>query len=321
MIIVKLKGGLGNQLFQYAMGRSLALKKNTLMKIDNVSGFRNDPYGRVYSLGYFNIVENFASAEEVATYSKTNDRGYVYRILNKLKPYYRRSIVAESVANRIMNSFRPYYKCSVVEEQRQHQFNYDPNILLTNDDVYLEGYWQNEKYFITISNLIRQEFRLRFTSDWLNQSIAHQIINTNSVSVHLRRLHGVSADGRKKFIEEIKLHGACSIEYYQAAIHELTEAVGNPHFFIFSDDHDWAQEHLNLDYPITFVTHNDVDKCHEDLRLMSLCKHHIIANSSFSWWGAWLSDNPNKIVIASKKWLNTNKFRTEGLIPDSWHRI
>ena len=118
-----------------------------------------------------------------------------------------------------------------------------------------------------------------------------------------------------------EFHGICSLEYYYNAIKKITEIVRKPHFFIFSDDIKWAQDNLKISYPATFVNHNADGKPFEDLRLMSLCKHHIIANSSFSWWGAWLSIDPDKIVFAPKEWFTDSGRNTDDLIPGSWHRI
>ena len=121
--------------------------------------------------------------------------------------------------------------------------------------------------------------------------------------------------------EAVKLHGACSLEYYYAAIKELAGVIKNPHFFIFSDDYNWAQKHIKIDYPVTFIIHNDVSNAYKDLWLMTLCKHYIIANSSFSWWGAWLSNNSDKIVFAPKRWDILDKPCIEDITPPSWHRI
>jgi hypothetical protein len=121
----------------------------------------------------------------------------------------------------------------------------------------------------------------------------------------------------------LKVHGLCSLDYYQEAVKRLSAQVSNPHFFVFSDDPAWTQENLRIAHPTTYVTHNDGAQAHEDMRLMSLCKHHIIANSSFSWWGAWLAAHPDQIVYAPARWFNRPDWSvdTRDLLPEHWQKI
>ena len=137
----------------------------------------------------------------------------------------------------------------------------------------------------------------------------------------MRRLHGISNDRRNRCEAAVSLHGACCLEYYQRAIDKIAETVANPHYFVFSDDHEWAQQHLHLNSPTVYMTHNGPDKDYEDLRLMSLCKHHVIANSTFSWWGAWLGSSQQKMVIAPKRWFNDDKRDTSQFMPGTWIRM
>jgi len=299
MVIVRLKGGMGNQLFQYAAGRSLALKKKTSFKLDAVSSYINDRYGSKYVLHHFNIAESFISEAERKRFNLSGIRRRIYSAVYFFKPYYRRSIV---------------------EEPLKQRFRYDPNILLTPDEVCIDGYWQNEQYFIDSAELIRKEFTLGDEPDSINREIAQKIMESESVGVHLRRLLGVSVDGKKKFEDAMKFHGACSLDYYRLAVQKIAENVKNPYFFVFADDTEWAKKNFVINYPVKSITHNNGIKDHEDLRLMSLCKHHIIANSSFSWWGAWLAQNPAKTVIAPRYWDTDNIFIKE-LTPASWFRI
>lgn len=299
MVIVRLKGGMGNQLFQYAAGRTLALKKKTEFKLDTVSSYKNDRYGSKYVLGHFNIKENFVSEAERQRFNFSGIQKRIYNTLHFFKPYYRRSIVEEPVKQR---------------------FKYDPNLLLTPANVCLDGYWQNERYFIDSAELIRKEFVLRDQPDPLNREIAQKISQSESVCVHLRRRLGVSVDGKKKFEDAIKFHGACSLDYYRLALQKIAENAKNPYFFVFSDDTEWARKNFVINYPVQILTHNNGTKDQEDLRLMSLCKHHIIANSSFSWWGAWLAQSPAKVVIAPRYW-DTNNIFIKELTPASWFRI
>lgn len=291
MVIVRLAGGLGNQMFQYAAGRAVAHRNQTQLKLD-ISALERDA-ARSYRLHHFKIVESIATPDEVARLTKKG-RGLWNRISRRVERYL------------------PTHKRSVFAQRFDH---FDPDILRLRRSVYLVGYWQSEKYFKDIEHIIRQDFIFRHTPDDENQKLTRIIANTNSVTLHIRRGDYVS---NPRFFRKF---GVCALEYYQIGVAKVAEKVQNPHFFVFSDDIDWTRDNLRLQYPLTFVAHNNVDKDYEDLRLMSLCKHHIIANSSFSWWGAWLCTNPEKIVMAPKRWFKEPGRDTRDLIPDSWYRI
>jgi hypothetical protein len=293
MIITQLIGGLGNQLFQYAIARRIAHFKNCTIKLD-LSGFHNYNL-RTYCLNHFNIVENIASLEEIASLKRTQRKNLVILTLG------------------FFNKIRPYYKQSFIKERH---FHFDPNMMKVSCNAYLEGYWQSEKYFKDIENIIRSEFILKHEPDAINKEISHIIGNSNSVSIHVRRGDYISNPVTNQ------VHGVCPLDYYYRAIDKINELIKEPpHFFVFSDDPDWARENLKIEDPVMVVSHNGLDKDYEDLRLMSLCKHHVIANSSFSWWGAWLCTNKEKIIIAPNKWFNANENDTHDLIPDSWIKI
>ena len=141
------------------------------------------------------------------------------------------------------------------------------------------------------------------------------IQSSDAVAIHVRRGDYISNQNTTEF------HGICSLDYYHKAIDEIISKVNDPHFFVFSDDPEWTQENLKIDAPTTYVAHNSSDKNYEDLRLMSLCNHFIIANSSFSWWGAWLSRNESKIVIAPSRWFQDIKYNDSDRLPEEWKRI
>ena len=290
MIIVRLIGGLGNQMFQYAAGRAVAHRNRTQLKLD-VSALERDA-ARSYRLHHFNIAASIATPDELARFTKRD--------------------LWSRISRRIERYLLPPYKRSVFAQRFDH---FVPDILRVRGNVYLVGYWQSGKYFKDIEQIIRQDFTLRHAPDAENQKLARIIANTNSASLHIRRGDYVSNPVTYQY------HGVCSLDYYRAAIETLTQTVKRPHFFVFSDDIEWARQNLRLDYPVTFVTHNGVEKDYEDLRLMSQCKHHVIANSAFSWWGAWLCTYPPKIVIAPQKWFNKADRDTSDLIPASWIRV
>ncbi len=292
MIIIQLIGGLGNQMFQYAMARRIAILKKTDLKFD-ISCFKHYE-DRKYDLGCFNIIENFASSQEIYRLKGPDGSRIpwkIFKIINEIKPLHKRSYIKE------------------------RYFHYDPDVLIISDNVYLEGYWQSEKYFKEIEDIIRSEFKIKHKPDSLNKKLGDLILSKQSVSIHIRRGDYITDP------DVYKVHGICSMEYYNSAIEKISKTINNPHFFIFSDDPLWAENNLSIDYPTTFINGNSGNKGFEDMRLMSLCSHNIIANSSFSWWGAWLNENPDKIVIAPKKWFNDQRINTKDQIPESWHKI
>lgn len=291
MILVKLIGGLGNQMFQYATGRRLAHVLGVELKLD-ISWFETQDE-RTYSLGFFNIREDFATPKEISVL-RAPKQGIVEHILSRVlsKP-------PESASTNIVEKY----------------FHFDPDILYLPDGVCLDGYWQSEKYFADIAGIIRGEFTVKTPQVDKDMELSKQMALCSSVSLHIRRGDFVSNDHTNQ------VHGTCDMDYYFRSVESLTKIVKEPHFFIFSDESKWAADNMKLPYQTTFVTHNGKDKDYEDLRLMSQCKHHIIANSSFSWWGAWLSPNPDKIVFAPEKWFNASDMDTKDLIPDGWIKV
>jgi len=293
MIIVKLIGGLGNQMFQYAMARRIAYVHNVPLKLD-ITGFNDYKCDtpRTYELKHLNIIEDFASKTEIDKFkTKKGFAGLILRCKEKLSPYYKRAYI------------------------REKSLRFDPNMLQISKNAYLEGYWTTEKYFDDICDLIRREFTVKHKADSINEQLAQTIRGCEAVSLHIRRGDYVSNPQANQF------HGLCPLEYYYKGIEILGTKIENPHFFVFSDDPKWAKENLNIEFPVNFVTHNGAEKNYEDLRLMCFCKHNIIANSTFSWWGAWLNKNPGKIVIAPKKWFNNEDIDTRDVIPESWERL
>ena len=285
--------GLGNQMFQYAAGRRLSILHQTALKLD-ITHYQRYRY-RKYGLQHFCIQEAFATPQEIARVRGTPKSGLA-RItagLNrKLNPFYRPPIFAELYV-------RPF----------------DPRIWDTPKDVYLAGYWQSEAYFQDIQDIIRREFVLRNKPDRQNQEMAAKITDTTSVSIHVRRGDYVS----DAHINQV--HGCCGLDYYGQCVRLIAEYVPNPHFYVFSDDPAWTQENLSMGYPTTLVSHNGTVRGYDDLRLMALCQHNIIANSSFSWWGAWLNANPDKIVLAPQRWFRDPALDASDLIPDGWIKI
>lgn len=289
MIIVKLIGGLGNQLFQYAAARRISYLNHIPLKVD-ISEFARYKLHK-YSLMHFNIVEAMATPEEIQAF----------------KP---RTLFSR-LAFRYLSSFNILNRSYVMERH----FHFDPALLKINHGVYLDGYWQSEKYFLDIEEVVRKELSVKTPPDSWNEQMMERIRNEAAVSLHIRRADYVTNS------HTLTVHGCCSLDYYHHAVNLVAEKVESPHFFVFSDDPAWAKSNLQLPFPATFVEHNGPDKNYEDLRLMSLCRHNILANSTFSWWGAWLNAHPDKMVIAPQKWFNTDKMDPRDLVPQRWIKI
>ncbi|MBN8550272.1 MAG: alpha-1,2-fucosyltransferase [Deltaproteobacteria bacterium] len=287
-IVVRLKGGLGNQLFQYATARAMALRSNVPLKLDVTSGFRNDPFGRSYGLNPFTLKATPASRFESFVYPG----GRVVR-----------------AASRFFNSRRPLGERSYIQERA---LCFDPEIVAfrCRKQIYIEGYWQSEQYFADCSEQIRQDFRFMGTPSAQSAQLAHQIEASNSVAVHFRRRRALRLSGETKGAD----NDTVNANYYSQAFERIARVVRDPTFFLFSDDPDWVRQNIPLNYSSVVVTGNESeDRIHEDLWLMTKCDHHILANSTFSWWGAWLSANGEGTVIAPDK-IRFNR----DIIPQRW---
>jgi len=290
MILTDINGGLGNQMFQYAAARSLSLFHNTDLKINTGIDSENKlPEGlivRPFGLNYFNLNLIQASEKEINSFSKPS---FLNRLIRKLKPNYEREIYHE-----------PF-------------FHFDPAFYKASGHVYLKGLRQSEKYFLRYSEYIRNDFRFPENESIMSHPIVNEIKSSSSVSVHIRR-----GDYLAKISQEVL--GLLPLDYYAVATETVHLKVSDPHYYIFSDDINWVKENINI--PNASYVSGAISKTHfEDLYLMSQCKHNIIANSSFSWWGAWLNNNPEKIVIAPKNWFNKGPKDTYDLYPDGWIKI
>ena len=297
MIYIQLNGGLGNQMFQYALGRKLSKKQGTELFLDDkllkYKKTTNDHTFRSFELDIFNINKKKI---EINYIKKTVF--IFYRIIN-------------SIAMRLgLNSFQnsKYFV--------ERNFSYNKDIIKIKSDCFLSGYWQSPLYFESIESVIREDFKFPKLQKYSNINIAKKTEDLNSVGIHLRR-------GDFLNLKSHGVHGTCSPEYYQSAIDFISNKIKEPTFFIFSDDQEWVKQNFNFISNSFHISGNTGINSYRDMQLMSRCKHNIIANSSFSWWGAWLNSNPEKIIIAPKKWFsceNLNK-QTNDLIPETWVRL
>ncbi len=289
MFIFQLMGGIGNQMFQHATARALSTKRGIPFKVHF-----EDPYKdavRRYNLDVFTLTTEQASNKE----------------LKKIRP-------SIGFKRKVHKWFRFQEKKHFVSEQSYFVFN--ENLFNCPSNSYVYGFWQTEKYFIEVEDLIRADFTFKEPAIGENKVLLNCIMNDpKAVSLHIRRGDYVSVE------KTSKIHGVCSMDYYEKAIALVVAKIEQPVFYIFSDDMDWVKTNFRIPYSTVYVDINNDATNYEDLRLMSNCKHHIIANSSFSWWGAWLNNNSSKIVIAPQKWANVEGLNTSDLIPENWIRI
>lgn len=295
MIVTQLTGGLGNQMFQYALGRALSLKHGTGLLFDT-RPFDYQSYTdtkRSYELYVFDLPGRVANESELKKWG----------IPNRFKV----------LINRYLKlGLDPYPKYYLKE--RGHRFQRE--ILMCPDNHYLSGFWQSEKYFAHIRSTLLSDFGGRAKKiSQRNERLASEISATDSISLHVRRTDYVTNASANKH------HGLCSLEYYKQAMKIIEEKVQKPTYYIFSDDPSWSKTNIKSKHKIVYISHNQSREAHEDIRLMSQCQHNIIANSSFSWWGAWLNQNKDKIVIAPKRWLADMSVDTSDRLPSTWKRI
>lgn len=289
MILVNIIGGLGNQMFQYAFGYALVKQNGETLKLDT-SDFINYPL-RGFGLDCFNLEVNIASKGDVKKYK------------------YRDGSFISDAIRRICNNPKRFSNHYFKEKSIFHETNDFQN------KKYFVGYWQNEKYFYQYRDEILNLFSLKKKIQPKTLQYELLIKDTESVSLHIRRGDYVSNEHTNS------VHGVCSLGYYGDAITYIKGKVNEPHFYIFSDDLIWAKKNLAFVQKKTFIELNKPILDYEEIYLMSRCKHNIIANSSFSWWGAWLNDHCNKLVIAPQKWFVDETRDTSSLVPDSWVRL
>jgi hypothetical protein len=295
MILLSIKGGLGNQMFQYACGRAVADRLGTELKLD-LSFLNQIPMDKNLTKRDFEL-DNFTISARIAKKSEINQ--YVPDL-----PFTKFWLLYFKLL-RIINYRHIFHeKTSLI---------YNSKIELVKDNTYLSGYWQSEFYFSKIAGLIKSEFRLKDKLSEDTNKILTQIAERNSVSLHIRR-----GDYLNKINENVQ--GVLSLDYYKSAVNIIQSKVENPFLFVFTDDIKWVAENFKVDIPFCIVERDNPEKSYEDLWLMSRCNHHIIANSSFSWWGAWLNPTVSKIVIAPKNWIVKMPINSS-IFPDNWIRI
>ncbi len=306
IVTIHLMGGLGNQLFQYAFGRRLSLVNDATLFID-ASGYGMNPSAdaesgtRIPSLSHFGIAGAFLEPIEQSGPGGARIKARMKKLWNYV----------HSAAEK----WKPYYLRHAIVEPAENHFQFDSNVynLRIKGSVSLRGFWQSERYFADIEDVLRKELVVLDDPEPQSAKLAEFIGSVNSIGIHVR--HGDNANDVAASL------GVLPKAYYDQAISSLSREVTEPQFFVFSDDLSWAKQFLCPNLRVEYVVHNNVWSDYDDLRLLSLCKHHIIANSTFSWWGAWLGKKNSQIVYAPRRYYQNIDRPNPDLYPQGWRLI
>ena len=283
MVIAKISNGLGNQMFQYAAARAHAARNRTTVRLDLMWFLYNK--ARKYGLSCFSLSGSRANLLQIL------------RLRGMTLKDWRQSLTSDRLSG---------------THYIERSLSFDPTVLQLPENIYLQGYFQSELYFIDQEQAVRSDFEFRLSLPNSCQFILAKILSTDSISMHIRRADYLTA-GLDQYV--------LSMSYYFRALEYVCSKLAKPHVFVFSDDPDWAFANLNLQVPMTIVSNSQM-RDYEELQLMSMCKNHIIANSSFSWWGAWLASGNEKIVVAPARWMAEHSvIDSQDLVPTNWTRM
>ncbi|WP_022705649.1 alpha-1,2-fucosyltransferase [Pseudorhodobacter ferrugineus] len=287
MIVMQIKGGLGNQMFQYAAGRALSLQTGMPLHLDLRYYRREREHG--YGLGAFNIEASPLDESLLPPLPRESPLAWLIWRLGRRGP----NLV------------------------RENGMGFNPTLSNVTKPAWITGYFQSERYFAAHAATIRAELTPVAAPDLVNARwLAEIAAEPRAVSLHVRR---------GDYVRDAKAaakHGSCTPAYYERALAHITARMGTaPVVYAFSDDPAWVRENLRLPAEIRVPGHNDTAGNVEDLRLMSACRHHIVANSSFSWWGAWLNPRADKIVASPARWFADPAFTNPDIWPEAWARI
>ncbi|HEY6505829.1 MAG TPA: alpha-1,2-fucosyltransferase [Chitinophagaceae bacterium] len=284
MIIARLQGGLGNQLFQYAAAKALSLKLNTPFKLETITSLQKDRQRQI-------ALNDLHAKFELATKKEIKQFLY-FPALYRHQPAF------------FANLGKHIY--------REPHFHFDPNFFRLDDPVFLDGFWQSPEYFKDIEDIIRQDFTVKEELIKNVKEKGKELESKASVAVHIRRGDFLNS-------KAATYHGVMNAEYYLNGLRLIQEKIPGASIHYFSDDIEWVKTNLPADNA-EFVS-SYTKSAIEDFYLMTKCRHNIIANSSFSWWPAWLNNNSGKIIVAPKNWLADSRINTNDLISPGWIRI
>ena len=270
-------------MFQYAAARAHAGRNRTTVKLDLTWFLYNK--ARSYGLSCFNFSGKRANLVQIL------------RLRGVTIKDWRRSVASDRLTG---------------THYIERGLSFDPTVLQLPAKIYLQGYFQSERYFADQEEAIREDFRFRSPPPNSCREVLAKILSTDSISMHIRRTDYLTV-GLDQY--------ALSMSYYLRALEYVCSKLAKPHVFVFSDDAAWAFANLHLQVPMIIVSNSQM-RDYEELQLMSMCKNHIIANSSFSWWGAWLASGNEKIVIAPEHWMAEHSaIDSRDLVPTNWKRM
>jgi hypothetical protein len=289
-------GGLGNQMFQYACALGLARQHETRVVLD-ASKYHRASWGtstpRSLALDVFDLPVTLRGATSMERLA-----------LRALRVGSRTPFAGGALARFGVQFFM------------ERQFAFDDSVLALGRHAYLVGYWQSYRYFANIEELIRRDFAFPPFDDESNRKLSDEMMTGDSIALHVRRGDYLNATA-------LETHVALGVEYFRAALQHILPRVDRPHVYVFSDDPQWVAAHLDIPCRSTIVMHNSGATAYRDMQLMSQCKHNIIANSTFSWWSAWLNESPDKLVVAPDRWFAKDSMNAhlDDLIPSAWVRL
>jgi len=293
MIIAELVGGLANQMVIYAAAKALSEHLQVELKLDIRKLSRDKK--RNYALNHLNIETKTATQEEIDWVCQKSSSWIISKVKKTIRKTYNG------------NAFGIY---------KEPAINFDPNFFSLTDNTYIKGNFINLLYFTRIEQTLKNEFQIKSTLSNKTKELIKSITSSNSVSIHIRR--GDYANEKKTN----EIHGLIPLNYYKTAIDLISNRTKQPTFYVFSDDISWVKNNLPNTQEMHFIDHTNGETAYEDLYMMSQCKHNIIANSGFSYWGAWLNSNEEKLVISPKQWFADNKLNDRfKLIPEGWLKI
>lgn len=293
MIIIRLRGGLGNQMFQYSLGKHIANKLGIEMKLDLTSLLRTRQNEKLtcrdYQMGIFNFEASFLLQPNFIRFLDRVHLNFLLQIIKSLK----------------LIGFKKY---------TEKTFTADELIINTPKDHHLYvGYWQSEKYFKSIETELRKDFIFKEELSVEAKSVYSAIKKVNAVCVHVRRGDYVGNTGS---------FNCSNLDYFENGTNYIFKHTINPHFFVFSDDPKWCKQHIKFDYDFTIVDYStDKIKYKEDLQLMASCNHFIMSASSFSWWAVWLSNKKEAKVVVPKNWFLDENIDVNDLVNESWIKL
>lgn len=303
MIIINIQGGLGNQMFEYAFSKQMATLNNSEVYFHekNWYGLESNVQKRSLELDNFNVSYKRANLFDVVRL-----RGFAsFRILR----------FGVRQLNKIVRLFKKDFKgfkWSTLIQEQDYGHRFVPELLEKRGSFYIEGFWNSEKFFKGIEDTIRKDFTFKEKPNEEDLKVLDLMKTTDSVSLHIRR---------GDYTKIKAMQGSADLDYYKRAIEYFKKNLKNIHIFIFSDDIPWVKENLKAEVPVTYVEHNVGKRNYYDMYLMSQSKHNIIANSTFSWWGAWLNSNKNKIVIMPKVWFYDPNENPHDIECEGWIKI